>query len=99
MGDLRNYTGQTKAGSRRNQSLMIWLYPGIIYCNGASASAEAVADFSIFGILSTFRELRWATQAAQSCSCEQFRECHDEATATSHNPRGHTLGIIGLGKI
>lgn len=58
-----------------------------------------MADFALFGILCTFRELTWATQAGRSCSSEQFIECHDLAIATSHNPRAHTLGIIGLGKI
>ncbi len=81
------------------KSLISLWESGIIYCNSASASTEAVADFAIFSILSTFRELKWATQAAHSCDTEQFRDCHDRATATSHNPRGHILGVIGLGKI
>jgi hypothetical protein len=46
-----------------------------------------------------FRELTWITEAARSYSTEQFLNCYDNATATSHNPRGYTLGIIGLGKI
>jgi lactate dehydrogenase-like 2-hydroxyacid dehydrogenase len=28
-----------------------------------------------------------------------FHDCHTNAAALSHNPRGHTLGIIGLGNI
>ncbi|KAH8591061.1 D-isomer-specific 2-hydroxyacid dehydrogenase-like protein [Bisporella sp. PMI_857] len=71
---------------------------GIIYCNSAVASAESVADFAIFLILSTFRNLNWCTTAARS-SPETFKDCHQNAAVLSHNPRGHTLGIIGLGNI
>ncbi|KAI9744158.1 MAG: hypothetical protein M1818_002310 [Claussenomyces sp. TS43310] len=72
---------------------------GILYCNSAGASTEAVADFAIFGILSTFRQLTWCTQAAHSTSRDQFFDCHHNATVGAHNPRGHNLGVIGLGNI
>jgi len=70
---------------------------GIVYCNSAAASSEAVADFAIFLILATFRNLNWCTTAARSP--ETFADCHTHAAALSHNPRGHSLGIIGLGNI
>jgi lactate dehydrogenase-like 2-hydroxyacid dehydrogenase len=38
------------------------------------------------------------TTAARS-SAVAFRDCHLNGAAISHNPRGHTLGIIGLGNI
>ncbi|TAQ84277.1 hypothetical protein B7494_g7397 [Chlorociboria aeruginascens] len=71
---------------------------GIVYCNSASASSEAVADFAIFLILATFRNLNWCTTSARS-SPSEFTSCHTHAAAISHNPRGHSLGIIGLGNI
>jgi len=66
--------------------------------SSAAASTEAVADFAIFLILSTFRNLNWCTTAARGTS-SAFKKCHEDAAAISHNPRGHILGIIGLGNI
>lgn len=37
---------------------------GIIYCNGGLAASEAVADFAVAMVISTFRHLPWATSAA-----------------------------------
>ncbi|KFY41628.1 hypothetical protein V494_02898 [Pseudogymnoascus sp. VKM F-4513 (FW-928)] len=70
---------------------------GIIYCNSAAACTESVADFALFGILSTFRQLSWCTTAAVDPT--SFTRCHLDATALSRNPRGHVLGVIGLGNI
>ncbi len=64
----------------------------------AAASTEAVADFAIFLILSTFRNLNWCTTAARSSTAE-FKDCHTHAAAVSRNPRGNNLGVIGLGNI
>ncbi|KAI0880770.1 uncharacterized protein GGS22DRAFT_79985 [Annulohypoxylon maeteangense] len=72
---------------------------GILYCNGARASSEAVADMAIFHILSVFRNLAWSQLAARSGDPAQWTEAHKHATATSHNPQNHILGIIGLGNI
>ncbi|KAK1757166.1 hypothetical protein QBC47DRAFT_378536 [Echria macrotheca] len=79
---------------------------GIIYCNSGLAAAEAVADFAVAMIISTFRHLPWcigaATLSATSTdtdAAKTFRTCHAQATAASHNPRGHTLGLIGFGNI
>lgn len=66
--------------------------------HSAAASTEAVADFAIFLILATFRNLTWCTNAARGTP-EEFKDCHENAPPLSHNPRGHVLGIIGLGKI
>lgn len=72
---------------------------GIVYCNGASASSEAVADMALFHILSVFRNMTWSQLAARSCDPQQFLEAHSKAPLQSHNPRGHKLGIIGMGNI
>lgn len=72
---------------------------GIIYCNGARASSEAVADMAIWHILSVFRNLIWSAEAAKSGDVEQFKSAHKHQQDTAHNPRGHSLGIIGLGNI
>ncbi|KAK4118749.1 hypothetical protein N657DRAFT_327239 [Parathielavia appendiculata] len=86
---------------------------GIIYCNSGLAAAEAVADFAVAMIISTFRHLPWCMTAAtfpapsaqsspshtDTLAREAFQACHAQATAASHNPRGHTLGLIGFGNI
>ncbi|KAK3308425.1 uncharacterized protein B0T15DRAFT_391924 [Chaetomium strumarium] len=80
---------------------------GIIYCNSGLAAAEAVADFAVAMIISTFRHLPWCMAAATVADPSQagslaraaFHDCHDRATAVSHNPRGHVLGLIGFGNI
>ena len=41
----------------------------------------------------------WSSLAARSNNPTEFREAHSDAMFTSHNPRGHTLGIVGLGNI
>ncbi|KAG9203382.1 hypothetical protein G6514_003036 [Epicoccum nigrum] len=72
---------------------------GITYCNGARASSEAVADMAIWHILSVFRNLIWSAEAAKSGDAERFLEAHRYQQDTAHNPRGKSLGIIGLGNI
>ncbi|KAK3328138.1 D-isomer specific 2-hydroxyacid dehydrogenase [Cercophora scortea] len=89
---------------------------GIIYCNSGLAAAEAVADFAVVMIISTFRHLPWCMNAATlpfltsssssssstpdtSAAATAFQTCHAQATAVSHNPRGHVLGLIGFGNI
>ncbi|EGO60998.1 hypothetical protein NEUTE1DRAFT_107561 [Neurospora tetrasperma FGSC 2508] len=82
------------------------------------AAAEAVADFAVAMVISTFRHLPWCMGAAAlpyslstpsssdfmtasvySIASKTFQACHSLATAVSHNPRNHVLGIIGLGNI
>ncbi|GAM42063.1 hypothetical protein TCE0_043r15696 [Talaromyces pinophilus] len=72
---------------------------GILYCNGAAASSEAVADTAIYHILNVFRNLKWSLVAAHSGSAEQWQEAHKHTQLTAWNPRGRTLGLIGLGNI
>ncbi|KAI9149585.1 Glyoxylate reductase [Paramyrothecium foliicola] len=72
---------------------------GIIYCNSGLAAAEAVADFAVAMVISTFRHLPWCISSAVSGDANEFEECHKNATAESHNLRGHVLGLIGLGNI
>ncbi|KAK4151828.1 D-isomer specific 2-hydroxyacid dehydrogenase [Chaetomidium leptoderma] len=89
---------------------------GIIYCNSGLAAAEAVADFAVAMIISTFRHLPWCMTAAifpfpspqftdpsyttnTRAREAAFQTCHARATAVSHNPRGHVLGLIGFGNI
>ncbi|KXH66820.1 alcohol dehydrogenase [Colletotrichum salicis] len=72
---------------------------GILYCNGASASSEAVADMALYHIISVFRNVQWTNTAARSGNADKFLDAHRHNSETAHNPRGHTLGIIGLGNI
>ncbi|KEY66251.1 hypothetical protein S7711_09179 [Stachybotrys chartarum IBT 7711] len=72
---------------------------GIVYCNSGLAAAEAVADFAVAMIISTFRHLPWCMASATSGDAAEFQTCHDQATAQSHNLRGHVLGLIALGNV
>jgi lactate dehydrogenase-like 2-hydroxyacid dehydrogenase len=72
---------------------------GIIYCNSGLAAAEAVADFAVAMIISTFRHLPWCLVSAAANDEVVFRDCHNRATGLSHNLRGHVLGLIGFGNI
>ncbi|KAK9780446.1 putative D-isomer specific 2-hydroxyacid dehydrogenase [Seiridium cardinale] len=72
---------------------------GIVYCNGGLAAAEAVADFAVALIISTFRVLPYCITAAASGEEKRFQECHDTATARSRNLRSQKLGLVGLGNI
>ncbi|KAL7625274.1 hypothetical protein AAE478_004490 [Parahypoxylon ruwenzoriense] len=70
---------------------------GITYCNGGLAAADAVSDFAVAMIISTFRVLPYCVASASEPTA--FRDCHGSATALSHNLRGSTLGLVGLGNI
>lgn len=72
---------------------------GILYCNGASASSEAVADMALYHIISVFRNMQWSNMAARASDPEAFLDAHHNAPYTAHNPQGQTLGVVGLGNI
>lgn len=72
---------------------------GIIYCNSGLAAAEAVADFAVAMVISTFRHLPWCISAAVSPDPSAFSTCHAQATGASHTLRGHILGLVGFGNI
>ncbi|KAJ6102552.1 hypothetical protein N7486_004979 [Penicillium sp. IBT 16267x] len=72
---------------------------GIIYCNGAQASSEAVADMAIFHIISVFRNMQWSMDGARSGDPTLWLEAHQNTAFTAHNPQTQILGIIGLGNI
>ncbi|KAL3264661.1 hypothetical protein ABHI18_000497 [Aspergillus niger] len=72
---------------------------GIYYTNGAGASDEAVADTTLYMILSVFRNFTASQIAARSGDTEKFLECHRNLAGVSTNPRGKVLGLIGLGRI
>ena len=54
---------------------------------------------ALYHIISVFRNMTWSSQAARSLNEERWFDAHYNIPALSHNPRGHTLGIIGLGNI
>lgn len=68
-----------------------------MYCNGGLAAAEAVSDFAVAMIISTFRVLPYCI--ASTGAPPSFQACHERATARSHNLRGRSLGLVGLGNI
>lgn len=72
---------------------------GIWYANGAGASDEAVSDTALWMVLSTFRNFTRSQLAARTCDPEKFTAAHRLIATISANPRGHVLGIVGLGSI
>lgn len=54
---------------------------------------------AIYHIISVFRKMQWTSTAGRSGDPEQFMDAHRNQSETAHNPKGHTLGIIGLGNI
>ncbi|KAG9677836.1 glyoxylate/hydroxypyruvate reductase, partial [Aureobasidium melanogenum] len=72
---------------------------GIIYCNGAAASSDSVADSALFLIISTFRNLAWSQMAARSGNPDELFDAHKNSPTTAINPAGRVLGIVGLGNI
>jgi lactate dehydrogenase-like 2-hydroxyacid dehydrogenase len=54
---------------------------------------------AIWHILSVFRNLIWSAEAAKSGDVEQWKDAHKNQQDTAFNPRGRSLGIIGLGNI
>ncbi|KAG8525954.1 uncharacterized protein KY384_000716 [Bacidia gigantensis] len=72
---------------------------GIIYCNGAHASTESVANAALLHIYSVFTFFMWSTTAARSGSPRMWQEAHTDIPLKARNPQGHKLGIVGLGNI
>ncbi|KAL8718060.1 MAG: hypothetical protein Q9225_004768 [Loekoesia sp. 1 TL-2023] len=72
---------------------------GILYCNGGSASTEAVGDMALYHIISVFRHMTSSSLAARSCDPERFFHAHHTLPHIARNPASHTLGIVGLGNI
>lgn len=72
---------------------------GVVYCNGAAASSEAVADMALWHVIGTFRNLAWSSAAARAGDRGAFLDAHLHAQFTARNPAGHTLGVVGLGSI
>lgn len=71
----------------------------IWYANGAGASDEAVSDTALWMILSVFRNFTKSQLAARTGNPDEFTATHKLIATISKNPRGHILGIIGLGNI
>ncbi|KAL4978830.1 hypothetical protein BDW66DRAFT_148688 [Aspergillus desertorum] len=72
---------------------------GIWYANGAGASEEAVSDATLYMILWVFRNFSRAQLAARTADTEILTASRKLIATISHNPRGHILGLVGLGNI
>lgn len=72
---------------------------GIVYCNGATASTESVADMAIWHIIACYRNLVWSFEAARSGDKDQWLDAHLNVPETASNPIDSVLGIVGLGQI
>ena len=72
---------------------------GILYCNGRTASTDAVADMALYHLLSCYRHMPWSSRAAVSGSHSAFLSAHRDIPSFAHNPRGRTLAVLGLGEI
>ena len=54
---------------------------------------------ALYHIISVFRNMTWSALAARSGDVHKFYNAHFNVLAASQNPRGKTLGIVGLGNI
>ena len=54
---------------------------------------------ALYHIISVFRNMTWSQLAARALNADRWWNAHYNVPIVSHNPRGHTLGIIGLGNI
>ncbi len=54
---------------------------------------------ALYHIISVFRHMTASARAARSGFAEDWLHAHNHLPAMSHNPRGHTLGVVGLGNI
>ncbi|EAA59588.1 hypothetical protein AN7934.2 [Aspergillus nidulans FGSC A4] len=58
-----------------------------------------VSDTTLYMILSVFRNFTRTQLAARTADPEIFTASHKLIASISHNPRGHILGLVGLGNI
>lgn len=54
---------------------------------------------ALYHIISVFRNMQWTNTAGRSGDPAMFIDAHRNNSETAHNPKGHTLGIVGLGHI
>lgn len=54
---------------------------------------------ALYHVLSVFRNIQWSNMAARTGDPDQWLEAHQNVPFHAHNPRGHTIGIIGMGNI
>lgn len=54
---------------------------------------------ALWHIISVFRNTTWSSLAARSGDSSEWLDAHHNAPGASHNPKGHTIGVIGLGDI
>jgi lactate dehydrogenase-like 2-hydroxyacid dehydrogenase len=72
---------------------------GIWYANSAGAGDDAVSDTALWMIMSVFRNFWYSQRMTRQCDPTSFLATHKELGTISSNPRGHILGIVGLGQI
>lgn len=54
---------------------------------------------ALWHIISVFRNMTWSSIAARSGHTSEWLDAHHNAPVASRDPRGHALGVIGLGDI
>jgi lactate dehydrogenase-like 2-hydroxyacid dehydrogenase len=72
---------------------------GVIYCNSAAACTESAADAAIYMILGAFRGFTRSSLSARSLDLAKFQDVSSKLPRETHNPAGHVLGVVGLGRI
>ena len=54
---------------------------------------------ALWYIIGLFRQMKWTSSAADSNVITDFQKAHRDVMFSSHNPKGHTLGLVGFGHI
>jgi lactate dehydrogenase-like 2-hydroxyacid dehydrogenase len=73
--------------------------PGILYCNSGAACTLAVADAALYLVISVFRHFTIAQFGAKTGNPQTWSKTRNRIREIGHNPEGHTVGVVGLGRI
>ncbi|KAJ9607115.1 hypothetical protein H2200_008187 [Cladophialophora chaetospira] len=72
---------------------------GILYCNSGAACTLAVADAALYLVISVFRHFTIAQFGAKTGNPLTWSKTRNRIREIGHNPQGHTVGVVGLGRI
>ena len=72
---------------------------GVFYCNSGAACSLAVADAALYLVISVFRHFTIAQLGARSGEPTTWTKTRNRIREIGHNPEGHTVGVVGMGRI
>lgn len=79
--------------------IILTINQGVLYCNSGAACTTAVADAALYLIISVFRHFTTAQLGARTGDPAKWTSTRNTIREIGHNPSGHVVGVIGLGRI